>query len=380
MPLNHLSLRSQIQKLAEKAVLHKTDLENKLKICQELLTLHADDLILLQKTVEEAAAKNKVLRCAIPVNEALTSRVPVHLPAPPCTLFAVDGSQITPDPHGEVLYGLVNVGVFAMRPGSGQAPVVTTDSSLLYDKDLQTSSGLASEDLIALIRDVAERQILVEKAKDLPSPVVTLTDGPLELYHEPHHDPAFEPHFKQYLNALDDLALNQVTTAGYIDRPRSDLVVKMLELLLTNDTGGERHFAGLTDLSLFEDLLAPGERSAVFRLQFSAADRYDGKKTLHFFYLNVSSTPQPAIARVDVPLWVIENPHALARLQSTLVEQARQAGSQPYPYPLIRAHEIAVVKMTDRAELTALIQAELAKHGIKPGINSFKKSQKLNLG
>ncbi len=376
MPVNFLHLKPQISALADSAVTRRVELAHKLVDCQLLLQQNKEELILLQKTVEEAAAQNKGLRCAVPVDESLTTHHPAALPAPACTLLAADGSQINPDPHGEALYGLVNVGVFRMQPGSGEAPGIKTFSDLLFDDTLQTTNGLASEDLIALLRDVREREILAQLSQNESAPVVTLTDGPLELYHEPRQEKAFEHYFKSYLAALDELALNQVITAGYVDRPRADLVVKLLELMVPQNVSGERPFAGVTDLNLFEKLLAPGERSAVFRLQSSSANAFEGKKALHFFYLNVGSQNQPALARVEVPLWVIEDKNALALLQSVLVEQSRQAGSRPYPYPLLRAHEIAVVKMTDHDQITALIEAEALKRGLPPGTNSNKQSHK----
>jgi hypothetical protein len=275
-----------------------------------------------------------------------------------------------------VLYGLVNVGVFRMQPGSGLAPEIKTFSNLLYDEDLHPSGGLASEDLIALMRDVREREILADLAQNESAPLVTLTDGPLELYHEPRQEKAFEHYFKQYLAALDDLALNQVITAGYVDRPRADLVVKLLELVAPEDESADRPFAGVTDLQLFESILNPGERSAVFKLQSSSADAFANKKALHFFYINVGSVGQPALARVEVPLWVVEDPHAMSLLQSVLVEQSHQAGSRPYPYPLIRAHEIAVVKMDDHNQISEMIEQELLNRGLPPSFNSNKQSHK----
>jgi len=226
------------------------------------------------------------------------------------------------------------------------------------------------------MRDVHEREILADLAQNEAAPLVTLTDGPLELYHEPRQEKAFEHYFKQYLAALDDLALNQVITAGYVDRPRADLVVKLLELVAPEDESADRPFAGVTDLQLFESILNLGERSAVFKLQSSSADVFANKKALHFFYINVGSVGQPALARVEVPLWVVEDPHAMSLLQSVLVEQSHQAGSRPYPYPLIRAHEIAVVKMDDHNQISEMIEQELLNHGLPPTLNSNKQSHK----
>ncbi len=376
MPVNFLNLKSQIQELAETAVSRRSDLLQKRTDCFALLVKYAQDLVLLQKSVEEAAAQNKGLRCAVPVNESLTLHNSVVLPAPACSILGADGSQINPDPHGSALYGLVNVGVFTIKPGCGLAPEIKTYSKLLFDEDLHPSGGLASEDLIALMRDVWERKILAELAQNESAPLVTLTDGPLELYHEPRQEKEFEHYFKQYLSALDDLALNQVITAGYVDRPRADLVVKLLELVAPEHDSSGRPFAGVTDLQLFETILNPGERSAVFKLQSSSADAFSNKKALHFFYINVGSEGQPALARVEVPLWVVEDSQAMTTLQAVLVEQSRLAGTRPYPYPLIRAHEIAVVKMDDHDQISQMIESELLNRGLPPSFNSNKQSHK----
>ena len=375
MPVDYLHLQHQIKKLAATAVTRSAELAHKLLDCQALLQAHANDLSALQKAVEDATAQNKGLRCAKPVNESLTTRVSAVLPAPACTIIAADGSQINPDPHGSALFGLINVGIFTIRPGSGKTPTVEIQSQLLYDQTLETETGLASEELIALMRDVRERQILAEQIKGKDGLLITLTDGPLELYHEPRQEAAFKSYFNKYLAALDDLALEKTITAGYVDRPRASLVVRLLELMAP-DTATENPFGGVTDLALYEKILQPGERSAVFKLQSSSAHDYTNKKELHFFYLNVGSETNPSLARVEVPLWVVEDESSLSLLQSVLVEQARSTGAQPYPYPLVRAHETAVVKTDDRQQVTEMIERELISSGMKPVFNSNKQSHK----
>ena len=228
MPLNYLTLQSQIKKYGESASLQKREFEHKLEACQALFREHAGDVIGLQRLVEENVARNKGLRCAVPVTEPLDTHHSAPAAPPGRTIIAADGSQINPDPHGEVLFALVNTGLFTLQPGSNAAPHTQTLSTLLFDDALQTPNGMVSEDLIALLRDVREREILAEVTKEFPAPVITLTDGPLELYHEPRLDKQFETQFHNYLHALDELSLNEVITAGYVDRPRADLVVRLL--------------------------------------------------------------------------------------------------------------------------------------------------------
>jgi len=378
MPLDYLSLQGQIKKYGESASLQKHEFTQKLDACQALFKQHAGDVIGLQRLVEEAAARNKLLRCAKPVSQAMDTHIPSPAAPEGRTIIAADGSQINPDPHGEVLFALVNTGLFTLQPGSGAAPRTQILSSLLFDDTLHAPNGMVSEDLIALLRDVREREVLAQVTKELPAPVITLTDGPLELYHEPRSDKQFEAAFSDYLAALDDLCLNRVVTAGYVDRPRADLVVRLLELLTSGaaEPSPERAFAGIPDRALFETLLQPGERSAVFALQSSAAKSYEGRKALHFFYLNCGSAGNPAIARVEILKWIAEEDAALNTLHATLVEQSRQAGAAPYPYPLLRAHEVAVVRMEDRDEVIRLLENELSQRGFPPSRQSYKQINK----
>ena len=373
MPVNYLKLNPQIRDMGRDALSRADEMRHTLEQLSSQLKERADDLIALQRQVEEAAAKTKGLRCAVPVTEALNARFPCALPAPASTIFAADGSQINPDPHDSALYGLINIGVFCIQPHSGHVPVENTESHLLFGDELYTPGGMASEDLVALLRDVQERRTLAALAQHVTPPVITLTDGPLELYHEPRTEAAFKDKFAEYLRALEDLAQANVITAGYVSRPRADLVVRLLTL---GGEGSQAAISGLTDTALFSDILRPGERSAVFRLQSRSADEYKERKALHFFYLNVGSAAHPAFARVEIPLWVAEDAQSVQILHATLVEQSTQSGPVHYPYPLIRAHEIAVVKLTDHQQLTAMIETELARQGIKPGSRSEKQVHK----
>ena len=378
MPIDYLSLKNQITRMGSEAGAREAGMQSALKELRELLNTRATDLIALQKLVEEEAQKSKGLRCAIPVSEPLNTHTPCSLPSPTCTILAADGSQINPDPHDTVLYGLVNIGVFRMQPGSGLAPQEITRSTLIYGDELYAGGSTLSEDLVALLRDVQERRMLAELSGSETAPVITLTDGPLELFHEPRHDRQFKEYFDQYLNALSDLALNNVITAGYVSRPRADLVVKLLSLV-QKDSASETEsdgVTGLTDTGLFSSLLTPGERSAIFRMQSRSSADYPDRKALHFFYLNAGTAQQQAFARVEIPLWVAEDQNAVSTLHAVLVEQARSNPTAPYPYPLLRAHEIAVVKLPERQQVTTMIEAELLRHGFPPALKSQKQINK----
>jgi hypothetical protein len=262
-----------------------------------------------------------------------------------------------------------------MRPGSGLAPETRTLTDLVHDEENSEEHELITEELINLRRDVAERRSLALSSASLPAPVVTLTDGPLELYHEPRENPNYRKYFDEYLDALSDMALEGTITAGYIDRPRASLLVNLLEIADNPDPSVKR-FTGLTDLALMRPLLAPGERSAIFKMQSSSSKEYKDNLELHFFYLNVGSAAHPALARVEIPRWVARNSASVDLLHAVLLEQSRQAGLHPYPYALLRAHETAVVKLDESEALKNLIQKELLQHGIPLSVDSEKLANK----
>jgi hypothetical protein len=379
MPLNYLHLQPQIHNMADAAITRQHKLTDRLSQCQELLLNQASNLKRLQKLVEETAAREKNLRCAVPVTEPLNAHFPAPMMPPVCTVLSADGSQITPNPHEAVFYGVVNVGVFWMQPGSGEAPTTATYTKLIYEEGDPNENERITEEQINLRRDVSERKILADYAKDLPAPLITLTDGPLELYHEPGPKNPYKHYLDEYLRTLDELALLNIITAGYVDRPRAALLINLLELTAKPDNETAvtpPHFSGLSDLAIMRGLLQPGERSAIFALQSSSGTDFEGRKALHFFYLNVGSPDRPVLARVEIPLWVVQAPQAVDLLHAVLLDQAHQSGSHPYPYALLRAHETAVVKMDEGEALKNMIQKELLQRGLPLSVDSEKLANK----
>jgi hypothetical protein len=286
----------------------------------------------------------------------------------PVTFLAADGSQIFPDRHAEVEFSLINVGAIQMRPG--ETPRETVRSRLIYHDELFTPNGLITDEAVALMRDLEERRLLLDLAGQAPAPIVILTDGQLELFREPRETPEFSRAFEEYLDVLGELCRAGVSTAGYVDRPQGDLVVRLLELaLLPEDAlrqaGKERSLAGITDEMLFSQILNnPGERSAVFAIQSVSAHRFAGELALHFFYLNVGQPGQPYLARVEAPAWVVREASLLDALQAVLLGQCRILGRRAFPYALHRAHEVAVVTFEDKDKLVEMILAEMNRQGI----------------
>lgn len=383
MPVNFQQAVQQIREMGSHAAQQS---ERRRKLRDEaigLLTVYAEDLDTLEQLVERAAAENSSLRCALPFGETLDASIPAPVLASAYTLLAADGSQINPDRHSAVHFGAINVGAISMLPGRGEAPSEVVRSRLLFQDNLVTASGRPlTEELVALMRDLSERQVLAELARHAAPPVVALTDGPLELFREPKGMPEFEEELRRYQAVLEDLAELDVATAGYVDRPQSDLVVRLLELILLSRAqqlhkAGQNHpLQGVTDLDLFFDLLRPGQRSALFGIHSGSAKSFQGRLAPYFFYLNVGRDDEPYLARVEVPRWVAESPVLYGQLHACLVAQVRPLASRPYPYVLHRAHEIAVISMDEKQQLEMMIALEMRRHGIAVGRQSNKQNAK----
>ena len=240
-----------------------------------------------------------------------------------------------------------------------------------------------TESQLALQRDLSERKILAELSKEVPGLTVTFTDGPMELWSLGEIiDPSSLRHsLEEYKAALMELCQLGVVTAGYVDKPAANLVVRLLELATLEedelpDVKRKFPLRGVTDFWIFRELLSPGERSAVFGTQMKSAQEYSGDLSLGFFYLNVGLPNKPWIARIDVPAWVIKNEGMLDTLHAVLIDQCRIMGQRSYPYLLHRAHETAVVTMQEKEQVTRMVMDELHRRGLEVGEISQKSGAK----
>ena len=225
--------------------------------------------------------------------------------------------------------------------------------------------------------------------------------------------------------------------AGYIDRPGKASVVTLLQTLLDERLVnlrqlGRRPTAGeLTDADLYATLLGPGERSPVFVDVSPANARFAEEHPLIevcFFYLNpgargqgaggrataaaaswepaqapqtgaapggeasaapavpyaLDPVPWPldpgpslaarAIARVDIPRWVAEDPAAVAFVHGLIYDQCQLIGD--YPYVLARADELAVVGRHDEMNLNLMIDGHMQRLGVPDSLLAAKAGSK----
>ena len=364
MPLNYMEVQSQFPKFIET---HHQDFTRRESLLGAALTYLKEaaenpeqvDAILLQEK-----RSNPKMRCAGPSQENMSSEIALSTTAStPWLLIGVDGSQITPDPHGALAYGLINTGVFSMHTSGSEPPQQSSISKLIYQDQTSGALRLPAEEEINLIRDLEEREVLVQLTLDCEEAVIALTDGPLALFREPENNSPWSQRFETLMAQYQTLPHPNRIIAGYVDRPRSNLVIQMLELYLQHQQKNTPDqspitLTGLQDGDLFNHILPPGGRSAVFVLHSPSANFFDDDLAIHFFYLNVGQENKPSLVRIEIPAWVAENSRLLETVQRVLLEQCQMLGNRPYPYVLHRAHEVAVVQQDEKSHLETMLMKQ----------------------
>jgi hypothetical protein len=368
MPINYAQLEhSQGQFAADYATWQAQQSARAVEL-KSLLTEAAASPELLRQAIEEAEQQLPTLYLAKPTSEPILTHRP--LPAAPesYTLIAADGSQIAPSRHRALQFGVVNVGLIKARIGSGEAPQIWVETELLTPQQIQTSEGnLISEDEIALLRDLAERKRIRQAvSSEDAEPVITLTDGPLDIFYRSTIQGEREQQVQRDISEIDeDLRRRGVLTAGYIDKPGSAMLSRMLAVFQCKRQGlppdKKNDELNLSDRFILRDILdQPGERSAIFEAISRGPKKPANSGAVAFFYLNVSGAEdEPCLVRVEFPLWVSESPRLVDALHAVIYREAQVLDSHPYPYLLHRAHELAVVRRIEADEVEAMLQSQL---------------------
>ena len=384
MPVNLIDIMKRIEKYGTQVGKRHSNVAARQAEVADLIAAYADRLDELTASFNKAAEVIPRLRCAVPTGEPLDSAIPMPDLPDQYTLLSSDGSQINPSRHTRVPFCVINVSVVKMVCGSGEAPKVHTESQFLdYDSLFLPEGGMVSEGMVALRRDLWEREALLAWAGEFDQPAFALIDGPLELIREPRESGGFSRFLDQYLTALSQCKQENLVLLGYIDKSQSDLISRLLELAVLGDAELEsyhqspRRFLGVKDISFLSDLLVnPGERSAIFAIHSQSAQLFRDDLALHFFYLNVGREGKPHLARVEIPKWVASDRELVGVLQAVLTEQAAILGTRPYPYLLHRAHEEAIVPISEHQHVEEMIVAELERRGIPVEEGSFKQYHK----
>ena len=367
MPLNYASVDNAAQKYAEQALKWQAQNQENAKQLRNLFTEASADPKRLRELIEFAEQEQNTLYAAKPLNEDPLRSFPITTLPEKYSLIAADGSQIVPSRHRSLQFGLVNVGLFKVCFGSMEAPEIKLVSTLLdYDEIVAEDNTLLGEDDISLNRDLKERSLIRDEVSpQLPRPVLTLTDGPLDLFYRSNiKGPTARKAQKQVFDLDQEMQKEGILSAGYIDKPGSALIHKMLDEycrvqgLSKPELNSKK--AQVSDRILLAKIIKPSERSALFEIVSKQAGNLSDRLKVAFFYLNVStSEEQPWLARVEIPLWIAENPELVSFIHSAIFQDAQVLDSHPYPYSLHRSHELAIVKQNEVDELENILLSKI---------------------
>lgn len=378
MTLETHKLLDKIEAAAESLRLRQDEHRRLAAQARTLLDQHSEQLALLNRKVEIAREKlGGNWRGARPLHEPVGQVFDPPAGLPPVRhVVAADGSQIYPNRHTIAYYALVHIGTFHLQPGSGLAPEEATYPDLLYGERLQDQEqgeSLEAAD-ISRERDKQELIRLVALGAAQSGPTVALMDSPLLLW-------ILQPDPKKelldwFVERLETARSAGLLLAGYVDRPGSRGVADLLALAslpdeaISQDHPGLRKFKTLPDQTIFAGRLGPGQRSALFAsdspFNHKLARRHPDYE-IAFFFINVGSADDTALARVETPCWVARDSVRLGQLHAALWAQCQAPGR--YPYPLARAHEIAVVTQEQRQALEEMLMGSMLARHLRPELS-----------
>jgi NurA domain len=373
----------------------------RLEIAQNLLEKAAEkqeQLVELQASWRDRTLFNS----AIPI-EPLSDRT--YIPTPPAahTVFATDGSQISPNHHEIAYCYLLNIGTVMLHYGQSRHPVLDSVPEVFYKpEDLYMSRqwGIRTEEWMGYRRAVSEAIALAEMGTNwakfnndqLPAPALAMVDGSLIYWFlEPLPNEARDQILEPILAAWDNLRLARIPLVGYLSASRSSESLAFLRFqactyevpdcinncpnvgFTATSSFAEKApcqvFEPLRDVILWSTILSPGQRSPLWKSQARILDLY-GLNSVYFCYVHVGTE----IARIEVPEWVAQDSAQLDLALGMMLAQVHKGGG--YPVTLAEAHNQAVVTGGDRGRFFALLEQQMIKAGLKNVGISYKETRK----
>jgi hypothetical protein len=366
----------QITRMASQTQLTSEDLLKRLDLALGRLSLESarlDDFM-------EKLAVSKTSWLVAGIHESLERTCDLPPRPQAVTVVASDGSQIVPSHHEVVPAYLLNIATVVLHYGTGERAEFSSTPTLFYrEEDLYTDYGgqrvQVAGEILGMRRTVMEFQSLMQQATTAQQSghrTCALSDGSLILWQlEGKPQDYQQQSLEQYLACMETARQQSIPLIGYISRPRSRDVLNALRVGLCPedvpncDRCPYRHLPklpcadieGLSDRSLFAQLLQPGERTPVFASRSRILDAY-GLHRIGFFYLNVGSE----IARIELPQWVATEPTLLDLVHTVAYDQAQKGSG--YPVALAEAHQHVVVRGAERELFYEMVTAVLVRRGV----------------
>ena len=346
----------------------------------------ADSGVLGQKV---ASSQGRPYMCAGIVGGFAGTHQPGKLPEDFC-VASVDGSHIDVDRHLPLRCYLINLGgcllTYGSRPDAtlyNRPQLYTSDEELFMAGGGPESmeSAVVEGSLLGLKRAVEEIRELADLVERAPVglPMLALVDGSLVLWglagrgYQPFvRDRIISEGLVPALDRLREAARTRPVAAGaYVSLPQSAEVVNSLRLYMCTRDAAEcvgfcrTHRStqapcdtanGFVDRNLFQELLAPGERSDLFFTNSSVSRDFYGPHRVYFYYVNTGQE----IGRMELPEWAALDEGLLQLTHTLVLDQCRRGLG--YPAAIAEAHEQAVVTGGDRESFKQLVEDALSRN------------------
>jgi len=359
-------------------------------------------LINAQTAFEEAVAGSAAFISRLEQNEFLPYW-PVSLPLEPVradyevpefetpyTVVAADGSQIMPSHHEVFNCYLLNMGTTMISYGVKLPPILNSMPRLYHRPEdlypLVDRRRVHIDELyVTLERNLLELTTVYElaaTASDRKIPVIAFVDGsliPWSLEKMPdNYQMAYMTACGEVLQSLQSM---RIPLVGYISHSRSsDLINGLRVSKCPYPLSQCRDYCGhlneedfpcssiwpCTDRQLLSGNMAPRRRTCTLLSGASLARALPSKHQICFTYANVGAE----IARLEFPRWVAEDAEMLNLAVAVSMSQARKGAG--YPVSLSEAHNLAIIRGSDRAKFFEL----LARHLVSLGMDRVRPSPK----
>ncbi|WP_013323751.1 DNA double-strand break repair nuclease NurA [Gloeothece verrucosa] len=392
--LDLAKLASQIPGISQHFQREMTASRQRLERAQVLIRqTHAKQQDLIE--LHEQWRDRLIFSTATPV-EPLDTRVPIT-PAPYShSVFATDGSQISPSHHEIAYCYLINIGRVMLHYGQNLHPLLDSVPEVYYkSEDIYVAKqwGIRVEEWMGYRRTVLESEMLAEMACGWVNPPgphrepnLALVDGSLVYWflETLPHD-ARDRLLPPMQAAWSQLQAAKIPMIGYISASRSlealnffrlnacphptpNCIVNCSDLLDAQMPC--QVVSPLRDVTLWAYLLEPGQRGPLWRSHARILNSYEECHRVYFCYVHVGTE----IARVEMPAWVAEDSTLLDQALSLMLAQVYKGYG--YPISLSEAHNYAVVKAADRVRFFALLEQEMLKAGLRNVGTSYKEARK----
>ncbi len=391
--LDLAKLAGQLPPIGKHLQLEAKANRQRLELAQGLLAAAATHQPRL--TTAQQQWRDRFLFAAASPLEPLEARYDLSAPPEQHTVFATDGSQISPSHHEIAYCYLLNIGRIALHYGQGRHPLLDSLPEVFYKpEDLYISRqwGIRTEEWMGYRRTISEAEVLAdlasqwaasERVTDLP--ILAMVDGSLIYWFlESLPGEARDRLLPPILTAWERLRTAGVPLLGYLSASRSSEATNFLRLEACPFDApncaahcGDRSdrlpcqvIDPLRDTVLWASQLEPGQRGPLWSSSAKILDLYGEPLRIYFCYVHVGSE----VARIEVPAWVAADPARLNEALSIMLGQVYKGYG--YPVALAEAHNQAVVRGGDRARFFSLLEQQMIRAGLRNVGTSYKETRK----